>query len=524
VSLTAEDVGATADTHTTDEDPHPQYTTRDEVEALFAGEWDPSTSYAAGDIVSVSDSVDLQADPFNNHYSLYRALNNFVSQSPEPRVSPEAWELLSGFERSVTAFSYVGVKDPETDPLNDFNVFNQGPGTGLFFFFNGQVIPFAAETGFDAPAIGAVFADPVLWAAGSYTSGILVEYELPDMTLLVFQANTNTSEEPTESEDWTFIDVRPRFVNRLEMPTIEQLSGVNFTGAPADGNLLVFSSSLEGWTQAPLSIGNLNDVDTTGTQDGNFLSFDGNTGEWKPVPAPAGNGQPVTLDGPFTPQTPVPNNFHFTLNGVINRIGQYFENGTVTPLVFTDEATISELAIQVTQNLTAQFGGDPNGVNVWLVLYDSNENDLPETIIAASPKLEVVPGDAESPPPGAFTDFQGLLRHELSVPVTLDANKVYWVGAVITGRGQFPQGPPPAFSEYQCVSIGRTISGQNGINQFQFASQSSLSSRSILFALQQEQFDFDTDPVPSIDPNNVFTHGPAPLVAVLQQLPEFGGE
>lgn len=226
--------------------------TVNDVDGLFVGEWQGGTPYNIGDLVVVGDINDNQADAFNTHYSVYRAKQDFLFNSPDPRAWPEAWDFVAGYERTTTNFTYVGTKNPAVDSLNNFDVFNQGGGTGLFFFVNGQVVPFAAETGFNAPPIGTVFADPVGWSAGSYTSGLLVEYTLPDTTVLVFQANTTTTGEPTQSPDWNFVDVNPRFVDNLQLGDLGDLNNV-FTAVNtlATGDVLTYDSNFSSWFPQP---------------------------------------------------------------------------------------------------------------------------------------------------------------------------------------------------------------------------------------------------------------------------------
>lgn len=267
--------------------------TVNDVDGLFVGTWAGGTPYNIGDLVVVSDTNDAQADAFNSHYSVYRAKQDFLFSSPDPRLWPEAWDFVAGFQRSTTNFTYVGTKNPAVDPLNMFDVFNQGGGTGLFAFV-GQVIPFASETGFNAPPIGTVFADPVGWSAGSYTSGVLVEYTFPDTSVGVFQANTNTSAEPTQSGDWDFVDVNPRFLDNLVLGELGDLSNV-FTG-----------------------------VNTLAT--GDVLTWDGQFNSWFPQPGPkhvftygsfSGGNYNTTITGASTPLTHIaPSNNYAVLNPI----------------------------------------------------------------------------------------------------------------------------------------------------------------------------------------------------------------
>lgn len=224
----------------------------DDVDGLFVGTWVGNTPYNTGDIVAVSDdSNNDQADAFNEHYSVYRAKQDLLFGSPDPRTFPEVWDFVSGYQRTSTNFTYVGTKDPDVDSLDNFDVFNQGAGTGLSFFVDGQVVPFASETGFNAPPIGTVFADPVGWSAGEYVQGLLVEYTFPNSSVGVFQANTTTSTEPTQSGDWDFVDVNPRFVNNLQLGELGDLSNV-FTAVDtlASGNVLTYNAAFNSWQPA----------------------------------------------------------------------------------------------------------------------------------------------------------------------------------------------------------------------------------------------------------------------------------
>jgi hypothetical protein len=221
----------------------------------FEGEWSGSQAYSEGDIVAVSDATDSQDSLLNSHLSLYRAKQEFQFGSPDPRNFPEVWEFVAGFERTTTVFTYVGTKDPEVDELQPFDVFNQGAGTGLSFFANNQVIPFAQETGFNAPPIGTVFADPIAWSAGEYASGLLVEYTINTNTL-VFVSNTTTSGEPTQSGDWDFVDVNPRFTNSIPLGNLSNLSNVSIDPQSLnDGDVLTYNANFQVWIPQPASGG-----------------------------------------------------------------------------------------------------------------------------------------------------------------------------------------------------------------------------------------------------------------------------
>lgn len=217
----------------------------------FEGEWSENQAYSEGDIVAVSDATDGQNSLVNGHLSLYRAKQEFQFGSPDPRSFSDQWEFVAGFERTNTIFTYVGTKDPEVDQLENFNVFNQGAGTGLSFFANGQVIPFAQETNFDAPPIGTVFADPIAWSAGEYASGLLVEYTFNTNTL-VFVSNTTTSSEPTQSGDWDFVDVNPRFVNSIPLGNLSDLSNVFIDPQFLNnGDVLTYNGQFQVWQPQP---------------------------------------------------------------------------------------------------------------------------------------------------------------------------------------------------------------------------------------------------------------------------------
>lgn len=269
-------------------------------------------------------------------------------------------------------------------------------------------------------------------------------------------------------------------------------------------------------------LGDLDDVDVTGVNDGDFLSYDDNTGNWVAVPAPEGNGAPALLEGMFTPQTPVPGNYHYTKNGRLTGRDVFFSpfTGNLTPIQFTEEATISRMAIIIASNAAIAQGGSADGYAAWFAIYDSDANGIPSSPVAQSPKLEIFPPDAQDPPGGAFTAPGGPLAYDFPTAVTLDANERYWIGILVRSNADPNtfQNQPLSYVAYESVDIGDTLTGEDGVAQTLFEQGQFInSSRTIIPSLFATQFNFDDDPLPTLIPSIAFPAGSAALTGVLEQ-------
>lgn len=215
----------------------------------FEGEWDSNVSYDEGDIVSETDFQQAQGALVNAHYSLYRARDAVQPFGRSPKLNPEEWELITGFERTFVQLNYVGEVDPQTFEFSFFDVFHTGPGTGLFFW-GGQPIPLNALPGGPLPFTGATFADPVEWEPGEFQEGDLVEQTFMAFTV-VWYATTTTSQEPGGS-DWLFVDVNGRVLNPIPLGSINNLSDVFYDPQNTNnGDVLTWNAAFQSWEAAP---------------------------------------------------------------------------------------------------------------------------------------------------------------------------------------------------------------------------------------------------------------------------------
>jgi hypothetical protein len=260
----------------------------------------------------------------------------------------------------------------------------------------------------------------------------------------------------------------------------------------------------------------LSDVDTTGVADGDILTYIDGPNIWVPTPAPSGGG---SIDGVFADQTPVPGHYFYSMGMTRSDQGAaLFDSGRVTPLIFDTTTDITKLAVTVTSNPDITFGGNEDGVYVWLFIYESDVNGKPATRVASSGRFQIVPPDAETPPVGAFTDPGGLLEHTLASAVTLTGGTRYWIGALVVNvEDPFTGGNPVSFAGMYKPRFGPEIDeGTTGIFEMGFTFADHPSSLDVSFAIEQESFDYSDNPVPAtIDPINVFPGGHAPVVAAL---------
>jgi hypothetical protein len=262
----------------------------------------------------------------------------------------------------------------------------------------------------------------------------------------------------------------------------------------------------------------LSDVFTEGVEDGDVLIYVDGPNIWVPAPLPAGNGG-AELDGMFTEQTPAPEHYFYAQGGVKAGFGAaLFDSGRVTPLIFDTTTDITKLAVTVTSNPPTTFGGNEDGIYVWLFIYEADITGMPATRVASSDRFQIVPPDAASPPVGAFDDPGGLLEYTLDTPVTLTANTRYWIGLLaVNVQDPFLGGQPPSFAGLEKVRLGPTLDGgSTGIFEMSFPFSDHPSSLEVGFAIDQEAFDYSDNPVPAtIDPMFVFLAGTAPVVAAL---------
>lgn len=264
------------------------------------------------------------------------------------------------------------------------------------------------------------------------------------------------------------------------------------------------------------SISGLSDVDTAGVQDNDLLVYNSGTGQWEPEAAPA---DPVL--GLFQPQTPVVGNYHHP-KGVHAFGQQNFGFATASPLIFTEDASVSKLGTYIQFNPAIAAGGNAEGMEIRLFIYESNVDGLPATLVTGSDKLRTVPPDYVSPPAGAFSSQNGLLSWTLPSAVTLTAGTRYWIGGVVLSeQDPYGGGAPPAVTLGRSSGIGVGPLGEEGMPESSAAFYPAFSSVWMLQALTNESWNIDAALPASITPGGgvVSGHGDGLFVSALVAAP-----
>lgn len=274
-----------------------------------------------------------------------------------------------------------------------------------------------------------------------------------------------------------------------------------------------FAPGVGGAAPAPTALNDLTDVNAPSPNDGDALVYDDNAGEWVAGQV-AGGGEPFA--GVFERQTAVPGSYHFPRGGTMGRANPL--GSTMVPLAFDANTTITKLGTRIAFNVPQQFGGDPNGFNIWLAVYEGEDGaGLPKTLVASSPRFRVV-GQGEGTPEGAFTDFSGPIVYELPTAVELTGGVQYWIGIIGDYAGESPSGNLPELIAYEPVGIGPNITGTTGMPETMLQFFDSVGSVWIQGAVEDTGFDFDTDPVPAeLSTTMIGPHGVGCTAGVLVQ-------
>jgi len=266
------------------------------------------------------------------------------------------------------------------------------------------------------------------------------------------------------------------------------------------------------------ALNGLTDVDADAPNDNDLLVYNAGTGNWE-AEAPAAPVEQVV--GLFETQTPVIGNYHHP-KGVSWLGQQNFGLATASPLIFDADASISKLGINVPFNPPIAAGGNAEGVELRLFIYEANEAGLPATLVTGSEKLRIAPPDYVSPPAGAFTSQNGMLSWTLPSAVTLTAGTRYWIGgAVQSVQDPYGGGQPPVLSFGQHSGIGVSPTGEDGIPESATAFFGALSSVWMQQALNNESWTMASALPATITPGGgiVSGHGAGLFVAALVAAP-----
>jgi len=161
----------------------------------------------------------------------------------------------------------------------------------------------------------------------------------------------------------------------------------------------------------------------------------------------------------------------YSPKGVLNTSNRYTDpfNVTLVPYSFSKSFSVTAWSVNVREWESAGATFKSNGARYEVALYASDANNFtPTTLISALGYVDIPTTRPGSTPTWQPINFSKILTS----PITLDANKVYWVafrGAIKNGSGGYTSGDGVEIQQVVNSGIGISSSFPSGDNTIAFS-------------------------------------------------------